>query len=479
MASGEFEMRRSLPVLFIAVLAILLSACTQITYVNWDDLFPEENERKLSADELLERLDIPGIIEIAAGSGTVPDGISITPASGASITASRADSVLTARIISFDEYKANGITVVSGSLRVSFLGAGSSVNSFSFVIGKDLMITSGDSNQYSYNVATENKVKGKISATFDNGTLKGGKGAVIDFSSSLVVDNKVVQADGAKGDGSQRNPYVLTTASQLFSFAAAYNSGDIAPDHKYIYAELGADINLGEKQWTPIGTTTRDGHEFAKGERAFRGSFDGNGHSITGFSINDDSFVENAGIGLFSAITGENTVVKGVRIQGTISSASNGSAGFISGLLADKATIDDCIVLAGSSIETKEAGETFKLAIITICAISIKAELNILLSSSGIGVSYINNPDRVVTVLGVDVKFAGLIKGHGCILHIGRVHSAQPSLELRCHVRKSTFREANVAFKRGGRHLLAVFIKNHKPHIAFINADRLGIRIQK
>ena len=53
MASGEFEMRRSLPVLFIAVLAILLSACTQITYVNWDDLFPEENERKLSADELL------------------------------------------------------------------------------------------------------------------------------------------------------------------------------------------------------------------------------------------------------------------------------------------------------------------------------------------------------------------------------------------------------------------------------------------
>ena len=126
-------MRRSLPVLFIAVLAILLSACTQITYVNWDDLFPEENERKLSADELLERLDIPGIIEIAAGSGKVPEGISITPASGASITASRA-SELTSRIISFDEYKANGITVVSGSLRVSFLGNGSSVNSFSLVI---------------------------------------------------------------------------------------------------------------------------------------------------------------------------------------------------------------------------------------------------------------------------------------------------------------------------------------------------------
>ena len=105
----------------------MLSACTQITYVNWDDLFPEENERKLSADELLERLDIPGIIEIAAGSGKVPEGISITPASGASITASRTDSVLDARIISFDEYKANGITVVSGSLRVSFLGDGSSV----------------------------------------------------------------------------------------------------------------------------------------------------------------------------------------------------------------------------------------------------------------------------------------------------------------------------------------------------------------
>ena len=221
MASGEFEMRRSLPVLFIAVLAILLSACTQITYVNWDDLFPEENKRKLSADELLERLDIPGIIEIAAGSGKVPEGISITPASGASITASRTDSVLDARIISFDEYKANGITVVSGSLRVSFLGAGSSVNLFTFRIEKDLVITSGDSNQYSYNVATENEVKGKISATFDNGTLKDGKGAVIDFSSSLIVDNKVVQADGAKGDGSQRNPYVFTTASQLFSFAAA------------------------------------------------------------------------------------------------------------------------------------------------------------------------------------------------------------------------------------------------------------------
>ena len=356
MASGEFEMRRSLPVLFIAVLAILLSACTQITYVNWDDLFPEENERKLSADELLERLDIPGIIEIAAGSGKVPEGISITPASGASITASRTDSVLTARIISFDEYKANGITVVSGSLRVSFLGNDSSVDSFTFMIEKDLVITSGDSNQYSYNVATEKEVTGKISATFDNGTLKDGEGAVIDFSSSLIVDNKVVQADGAKGDGSQRNPYVFTTASQLFSFAAAYNSGDIASENEYIYAELGADINLGEKQWTPIGTTTRSGDEFKEGERAFRGSFDGNGHSITGFSINNDNFKEDDGIGLFSAITGENTIVKGVRIQGTISSASNGSAGFISGLLADKATIDHCIVLAGSSIKTDEAG---------------------------------------------------------------------------------------------------------------------------
>ena len=351
-------MRRSLLVLLIAVLAVMLSACTQVTFVNWDDIFPDGGvAKKLSADELIEHLDIPGLIEIAAGSGKAPEGVSITDhGESASATASRAGTALAVKDISFDGYAPEGIEVVSGLLTVSFYGSGTAVDSFSFTIASDLEITSSDG-RYSYTVGTDDAVKGTITAAVDNeGNLTGGKGAFIAFGSSLLVDNREVQADGSEGDGSIRNPYVFTTASQLFSFAEAYNSGDIAPEHEYIYAELDADMDLEGAQWIPIGKTTRSGSGFLDGDRAFRGSFNGSGHTISGFSFADDAAAENEGIGLFSAIAGENTIVRGVRIQGTIESSANGSAGFIAGILADKAVIDGCIVLKGSSIEAKEAG---------------------------------------------------------------------------------------------------------------------------
>ena len=87
----------------------------------------------------------------------------------------------------------------------------------------------------------------------------------------------------ASGDGTSDNPYVINTADQLKGFRDAVNDGacgTLASDNsitgaKHLYVELGADIDLGNVSWTPIGT----------GANTFRGTFDGNNHIISNLKI--------------------------------------------------------------------------------------------------------------------------------------------------------------------------------------------------
>ena len=77
--------------------------------------------------------------------------------------------------------------------------------------------------------------------------------------------------------------FTLTTPEQLAGLAAIVNGAlsSIAPDDfsgKTIL--LGADIDLGGKNWVPIGTTTG-----ASGTTGFMGTFDGQGHYIKNLTI--------------------------------------------------------------------------------------------------------------------------------------------------------------------------------------------------
>lgn len=80
----------------------------------------------------------------------------------------------------------------------------------------------------------------------------------------------------AGGTGTENDPYQISTAAQLAYFAKNVNAGNWY-DGEYII--LKNNINLNDKEWTPIGT---DSHPF-------RGNFDGGNHTVTRMRISDSS----------------------------------------------------------------------------------------------------------------------------------------------------------------------------------------------
>ena len=81
--------------------------------------------------------------------------------------------------------------------------------------------------------------------------------------------------------------YTITTAEQLAGLATLVNEG-ASFDTKVVY--LGADIDLGYYEWTPIGNA----------EHPFTGTFDGRGHVISNLKIN----TESSYLGLFGNVSG-------------------------------------------------------------------------------------------------------------------------------------------------------------------------------
>ena len=139
-------------------------------------------------------------------------------------------------------------------------------------------------------------------------------------ASADTWDGTSVATGFESGDGSEANPYVIKTAAQFLFFAQSVNGGEAGAGHvtyegKYI--RLDADINLNNKQWTPIGLNSKD----AEGNpRSFNGTFDGNNHTISGLYFDEtDKGYPTTDVGLFGRImyaTIKNLYVFGSEIHG-------------------------------------------------------------------------------------------------------------------------------------------------------------------
>ena len=107
--------------------------------------------------------------------------------------------------------------------------------------------------------------------------------------------------------------YGIASEKQLQWFAAKVNGGDTA-----ISGKLTANIELTEA-WTPMGSQ----------KQPFTGSFDGDGHSITGMSITFDSNDKSVGapyLGLFGYVKGtadKKAEIKNLTLTGTLSITEN------------------------------------------------------------------------------------------------------------------------------------------------------------
>ena len=126
------------------------------------------------------------------------------------------------------------------------------------------------------------------------------------------------------GTGEENDPYQISTAAQLAYLAKQVNEGT---DYQRVHFRLVSDLDLGGKEWTPIGT---DG-------KIFWGGFDGGGHTITGMTITGDRDY----VGLFGEcrnFTADSSYIKSVTVKG----ANISGHSHVGAIAGEGANISDC-----------------------------------------------------------------------------------------------------------------------------------------
>ena len=138
------------------------------------------------------------------------------------------------------------------------------------------------------------------------------------FADGTEVWDGSVAESFAGGKGTKDDPYQIATGSQLAYFAKRVNAEEYGEKYADTYFELTEDIDLGGKEWTPIGETVADlimgGHEYF----VFSGNFDGNGYTIKNLTIGTETSPYSGDVcGLFGATSGtiEDVVLENVSIN--------------------------------------------------------------------------------------------------------------------------------------------------------------------
>ena len=138
------------------------------------------------------------------------------------------------------------------------------------------------------------------------------------FADGTEVWDGSVAESFAGGKGTKDDPYQIATGSQLAYLGESMKSGTYGEKFQDTYFELTEDIDLGGKEWTPIGYTAADlimgGHEYF----VFSGNFDGNGYTIKNLTIGTETSPYSGDVcGLFGATSGtiEDVVLENVSIN--------------------------------------------------------------------------------------------------------------------------------------------------------------------
>ncbi len=125
----------------------------------------------------------------------------------------------------------------------------------------------------------------------------------------------------------------ITAPEQLAAFAASVN-GTTAKNYSGLTVKLGADINLNNVAWTPIGSCNTPAY--------FQGTFDGQGHTIYGLNVDrsEDTYMYSTA-GLFGWIDAAKATIKNVKIDGATVKGSHwvgALVGYMTG------TVENCAV---------------------------------------------------------------------------------------------------------------------------------------
>ena len=179
----------------------------------------------------------------------------------------------------------------------------------------------------------------------NNGTITGGtfngevinNGTITDGVFTGIVSGSGTISGGTfnpriTGSGTETDPYQIGTAEGLKWFRDKVNNAKAKEETK-ICAVLTANIDLKNEEWTPIGI----GEDTRTEDLPYSGTFDGNGHTISGLNVN---YGDKNG-GLFCYV--KSVTIKNLTVAGSVTySSGDGIAyGGIVGC-ADSSTIENC-----------------------------------------------------------------------------------------------------------------------------------------
>lgn len=241
------------------------------------------------------------------------------------------------------------------------------------------------------------------------------------------------------GDGTQQNPYLISTGDELAYLANQVNSGTT---YEGVYFQIAADIDLNGKSWTPIGNE----------DHSFRGIIDGAGHTIANAVISITSANNNIETyGIFGTIGGGtqetilknmafNNIVVDFNVTRTISSNSYGyKIGIVTGAMYNNAKIQNTTVknsqinhdglitaryssgwnttyyapilfvggIAGDAVYSSSDASTTGTYSIDYCYSNVDISLNVTTSSSG-GGGWGGNNTTPILCLG-QINIGGII----------------------------------------------------------------------
>lgn len=145
------------------------------------------------------------------------------------------------------------------------------------------------------------------------------------------------------GSGTAADPYQIGNANQLMWFAAKVN-GSTKKSTSNLCAKLTSDIDLTGKDWTPIGYY--NGYSDCV---YYGGTFDGDGHMVSGLKINSNKSYQ-AFIGY-----AKGAFVKGLTVEGSVKAGSYAAGIVAYTYYSSKVFIENCtnkvdIVSTGSTV---------------------------------------------------------------------------------------------------------------------------------
>ena len=193
----------------------------------------------------------------------------------------------------------------------------------------------------------ETKFNGKVTVTtgstiesgkfngevINNGTITGGTFTGTVINNGTITDGTFSGKPARiTGSGTETDPYQISTAEGLKWFRDKVNSAKTKEETK-ICAVLTEDIDLNNEPWTPIGI----GEDTRKEDLPYSGTFDGNGHTISGLNVN---YGDKNG-GLFCYV--KSATIKNLTVAGSVT-YSSGDGIVYGGIVgyADSSTIENC-----------------------------------------------------------------------------------------------------------------------------------------